>query len=151
MAVASNNCNRNLCFLFSETFKKAVNIMKLKKSILLLVILSILTVGCSPKNNRIVYKGESENWLATYTINKSPNNEYFDVVWQFIYVGKSKPKNSLMTYEITSQHVNIKVDINILGDRIRGSSSTNNYDENETIHVMIHMDGKEEFLTLLYK
>lgn len=130
---------------------KAVNNMKLKKSIVLLFLLSIILVGCASNDNRIVYKGESENWLGSYTISQSPNNEYFNVEWQFIYIGKSKPKDSLMTYEITSKHVNIKNDVNLLGDRIRNSSSTYSYDENELIHVLINIDGKDESLTLQHK
>lgn len=130
---------------------KAVNNMKLKKSIVLLFLLSIILVGCASKDNRIVYKGESENWLGSYTISQSPNNEYFNVEWQFIYIGKSKPKDSLMTYEITSKHVNIKDDVNLLGDRIRNSSSTYSYDENELIHVLINIDGKDESLILQHK
>ncbi|URN96278.1 MAG: hypothetical protein NAG76_08715 [Candidatus Pristimantibacillus lignocellulolyticus] len=125
--------------------------MKLKKSIVLLFLLSIILVGCASKDNRIVYKGESENWLGSYTISQSPNNEYFNVEWQFIYIGKSKPKDSLMTYEITSKHVNIKDDVNLLGDRIRNSSSTYSYDENELIHVLINIDGKDESLILQHK
>lgn len=138
-------------YLLVNVFKKAVNSMKLKKSILLLILLSIILVGCSSKDNRIVYKGESDNWLGSYTINRSSNDELFHVEWQFIYVGKSKPKDSLMTYEITSKHVNIKADVNLLGDRIRSSSSSYSYDENESIHVIINIDGKAESLTLQYK
>lgn len=130
---------------------KAVNNMKLKNSIVLLFLLSIILVGCASKDNRIIYKGESENWLGSYTISQSPNNKYFDIEWQLIYIGKSKPKDSLMTYEITSNYVNIKNDVNLLGDRIRNSSSTYSYDENELIHVLINIDGKDESLNLQYK
>lgn len=115
-----------------------------------LLIFSLVFLQACTSNDRetITYKGESKNWLASYTITKSPKDEYHDVNWQLIYVGNKIPKDSKITYEIISEHLNIKADVKLIEDRINSKSSTYFYDENEIIEINIVIDGVEENISL---
>jgi|SRR5690606_21120333 len=115
---------------------------------LLFIFIIISLLGCAAKDNEVIYRGESQNWRATYTISTSPKGENYDVNWQLIYVGQTIPKNNVITYEIISEHSNIKADVKLIGDRTEGKSSTYFYDENEIIQFIITIDGEEERVVL---
>lgn len=127
----------------------------MKKIIYVLVILSLLLVGCKNKENTVSdtiinYEGKSQNWEVTYKI--EGNEKKHDSYYTFKYIGTDEKPKAEVQYSIDGPKEG-ESDQFLLKDNNEYSGKMKNTggmptDTDRGINVKVEWDGKTELLVL---
>jgi uncharacterized lipoprotein NlpE involved in copper resistance len=127
----------------------------MKKIIYIVIILSLLLVGCKNKENAvgntiINYEGKSQNWEVTYKI--EGNEKKHDSYYTFKYIGTDAKPKAEVQYSIDGPKEG-ESDVFLLKDKNEYSGKMKNTggmpgDTDRGINVKLEWDGKTEILVL---